>query len=48
MLCTKCDTKVSMFKDMKWCDSCDYLFFRNNYGDAIKLSEVNKYIFKYF
>jgi hypothetical protein len=24
---------------MKWCESCDYLFFRNNYGDRIKLSE---------
>lgn len=40
LLCSKCDCKVSMFKDMKWDNSCDYLFFRNNYGDSIKLSEV--------
>lgn len=28
-----------MFRNMKWCDSCDYLFFRNNYGDECKLTE---------
>lgn len=39
LLCTKCDVKVSMFKNMKWCESCDYMFFRNNYGDEIKLSD---------
>ena len=39
LLCTKCDVKVSIFKNKLWCDSCDYLFFRNNYGDQIKLSE---------
>ena len=38
----KCDTKVSSFKYNKWEDSCDYLFFRNNYGDKNKLSEVYK------
>lgn len=41
LICTKCDTKVSMFKNKKWCESADYLFFRNNYGDHIKLSEVS-------
>jgi hypothetical protein len=40
LLCSKCDTKISLFKNQKWSDSCDYLFFRNNYGDQIKLSEV--------
>ncbi len=24
---------------MKWTDNLDYIFFRNNYGDKIKLSE---------
>lgn len=35
----KCDLKVSMFKSRRWCDTADYLFFRNNYGDQIKLGE---------
>lgn len=39
LLCLKCDVKISMFKNKKWNDNCDYLFFRNNYGDKIKLSE---------
>jgi hypothetical protein len=40
LLCSKCDIKVSAFKNKKWIDACDYMFFRNNYGDQIKLSEV--------
>jgi hypothetical protein len=24
---------------MKWTDNLDYMFFRNNYGDKIKLTE---------
>ncbi len=39
LTCSKCDVKVSMFKNMKWSESCDYLFFRNNYGDQIKLGD---------
>jgi hypothetical protein len=45
LLCSKCDIKVSAFKNKKWNDSCDYMFFRNNYGDQIKLSEVNFFVF---
>jgi hypothetical protein len=32
--------KVKIFKNQKWDDSCDYLFFRNNIGNVIKLAEV--------
>jgi hypothetical protein len=39
VLCTKCDLKVSSFKNKKWGDNCDYLFFRNNYGNENKLKE---------
>jgi hypothetical protein len=46
LLCSKCDIKVSIFKNKKWNDSCDYMFFRNNYGDQIKLSEVMFYLFR--
>jgi hypothetical protein len=43
LLCSKCDIKVRTFKNQKWMDSCDYMFFRNNYGDQIKLSEVCRF-----
>ncbi len=38
-MCTKCDVKVSSFKNKKWSDTSDYLFFRNNYGNDNKLKE---------
>jgi hypothetical protein len=47
LLCSKCDIKVSTFKNKKWNDSCDYMFFRNNYGDQIKLSEVTYRLINY-
>ena len=33
--------KVKIFKNQRWDDSCDYLFFRNNIGNVVKLSEVS-------
>jgi hypothetical protein len=40
LICSKCDNKVSAYKNQKWNDTCDYMFFRNNHGDQIRLSEV--------
>ena len=39
LLCTKCDVKVSFFKNKKWDSSVTYLFFRNNYSRPNKLEE---------
>lgn len=35
--CTSCDFKVLMFDGCKWRDCADYLFFRNNMPDRLKL-----------
>nr|XP_046255554.1 cilia- and flagella-associated protein 418 [Scatophagus argus] len=35
--CTSCDFRVLMFDDCEWDLSCDYLFFRNNMPDRLKL-----------
>lgn len=35
LICTKCDCKVQHFDNFCWNDKVDYLFFRNNYPDAL-------------
>ncbi|KAJ7985500.1 hypothetical protein DPEC_G00352670 [Dallia pectoralis] len=35
--CISCDFRVAMFDDHEWDPSCDYLFFRNNMPDCVKL-----------
>ncbi|XP_046907327.1 cilia- and flagella-associated protein 418 isoform X1 [Hypomesus transpacificus] len=35
--CTSCDFRIAMFDDHEWDPSCDYLFFRNNMPDCLKL-----------
>ncbi|KAJ8290946.1 hypothetical protein GJAV_G00019510 [Gymnothorax javanicus] len=35
--CTSCDFRVITFDDHQWDSSCDYLFFRNNMPDRVKL-----------
>ena len=39
LICTKCDVKVSIFKNKKWDENVNYLFFRNNYLRRNKLEE---------
>ena len=40
LLCTKCDVKVSIFKNKRWKSEVDYLFFRNNYSRKDKLQTM--------
>uniref|UniRef100_A0A3B4AS50 Cilia- and flagella-associated protein 418 n=1 Tax=Periophthalmus magnuspinnatus TaxID=409849 RepID=A0A3B4AS50_9GOBI len=35
--CTSCDFGVLVFDDCEWDRSCDYLFFRNNVPERLKL-----------
>ena len=37
--CTACDFNVLRFVGQSWLESADYLFFRNNFPDQVKLSK---------
>ena len=39
LICTKCDCKVSIFKNNMWDIDVDYLFFRNNFATPEKLKQ---------
>ena len=39
LICTKCDCKVSIFKNYMWDIDVDYLFFRNNFATPEKLKQ---------
>ena len=39
LICTKCDCKVSIFKNYMWDTDVDYLFFRNNFATPEKLKQ---------
>ncbi len=39
LICTKCDCKVSIFKNSMWDIDVDYLFFRNNFATPDKLKQ---------
>ncbi len=39
LICTKCDCKVSIFKNQMWDIDVNYLFFRNNFATPEKLKQ---------
>jgi len=39
LICTKCDCKVSIFKNYMWDIDVNYLFFRNNFATPEKLKQ---------
>ena len=39
LICTKCDCKVSIFKNQMWDIDVNYLFFRNNFATPEKLKK---------
>ena len=45
LICTKCDCKVSIFKNQMWDIDVNYLFFRNYYStpDKLKTKLVESY-----
>ena len=39
LICTKCDVKVTCFKNRKYDNTVNYMFFRSYYSNKAKLSE---------
>lgn len=39
LICTQCDIKIGSFEQQKWKQNADYLFFRSNFGNPLKLKQ---------